>query len=630
MPLTKLQFKPGINRESTAYSNEGGWFDCNRVRFRFGFVEKIGGWIKKSTIALLGTCRALINFVALDGSTFTGAGTHLKYYLDYGSEYKDITPIRETTAAGDVTFAATAGSTTITVTDVAHGAKINDFVTFSGAVSLGGDISADILNAEHQVVTVPTDDSYTITVSTEAVAGDTGNGGSSVVGEYQINTGLDKSVTGTGWGASFWSRLGWSEPASLTDAFNILRLWSHDNFGEDLIINVRDGGIYYWDKSTSYDPVVRAIELKDVSLNTDATTPTVAKKVMVSDIDSHVLCFGTNPYTISDTGVLGVGDQDPLLIRWSDNQDPFSWFPSASNSAGDLTIGAGSEIITALQTRQQILVWTDTTLHSMQNLGPPYYFGIQQIASTTTIVSPNAAVAIEDSVFWMGLTDFFIYTGSVQSIPCTVRDYVFNDFNFEQKEKVISGANTSYNEVWWFYPSSSSDENDRYVFYDYQQQVWAYGELSRTAWIDRGIIDNPVAADTQFLYLQESGVDDGSTFPASELGAFVESSPIDLQDGDQFAYISKIIPDIAFRASTAESPQVTMTVKVGDYPGDDYHDSNSASVIKTASLPVEQYTDKIDVRLRGRTFAFRVESSQLGVEWRLGTPRLQIRPDGRR
>ncbi len=704
MPLTKLQFRPGINRETTSYSNEGGWFDMDKVRFRFGFPEKIGGWEPSSSTYFLGTCRALHPWVALNGERYLGVGTHLKYYINEGGGYNDITPIRATTAAGDVTFSASANTlsagisaiddnipltsasgfpdsgiikigteiisyanissntlvgcvrgirsttaaahsssaavtcSTIIVTDTAHGALENDFVTFSGSATLGDVVTAAILNQEYQVVYVKNANSYYINVRSVAPissitasggiddtlvfasTSDSGNGGSSVVGIYQINTGLDTTITGTGWGAGTWSRGTWGSAASLSASGQTLRIWSHDNFGEDLLINVRDGDIFYWDKSNGVS--TRAVEL--ASLAGASTTPTVAKKVLVSDRDRHIIAFGCDSQT-------NPGVQDPLLIRFSDQESLTDWAATATNTAGDLRLGSGSEIITAIETRQQVLVYTDVSLHAMQFLGPPFTFGINTVSENITIAGPLAAIAVEDNVFWMGAEEFYVYGGAVQRLPCTVRDYVFSDINTDQLEKVTASTNTAFSEVWWFYPSASSSENDRYVVYNYQQQIWYYGTLARTVWLDRGVEDLPVAAGTDHvLYFHEQGFDDGSTNPASGISAYIESSQMDLGEGDQFAFLRRMIPDLTFRDSTNQTPQATMTLKARNYPGGNYLQSNAKIVEKTASVPVEQFTEQVNVRLRGRSFAFKIETSDAGTTWRLGSPRVDVQPDGMR
>ena len=636
MPLTKLQFRPGVNRETTSYTNEGGWFDVDKVRFRFGMPEKIGGWEKFSGFSYLGTARAMHPWVALDNGRFIGIGTSLKYYLNQdGGSFSDITPIRSTTGAGDVTFSATNGSSVITVTDTAHGAVVNDFVTFSGAASLGGNITAAVLNQEYNITEIINANSYKIsaraagtTISSITVNGalvpslvnasgsDSGNGGSSTVGAYQISVGLDTSTFGAGWGIGFWGRGTWGSAATTPIITSTLRVWSHDNFGEDLLINVRNGGIYYWDKSTGAS--ARAVSLDTLSGAT--STPTIAKQVMVSDRDRHIIAFGCD--TEANPGV-----QDPLAIRFSSQESLTDWASTATNTAGELRLGSGSEIVTAVETRQQILVYTDESLYAMQFLGPPFTFGVNLVSENITTMGPLCAVAVEDNVFWMGQKEFYVYGGTVQRLPCTVRDFVFDDINLNQREKIVASTNTSFSEVWWFYPSASSDTNDRYVVYNYEQQVWYFGAMARSFWMDRGIFDQPIAAGpNNYLYSQETGFDDDG----SALTAYIESSQVDIADGDQFAFIRRMIPDLTFRGSTAGSPSANITVKTRNFPGGNYLQSTSSAVTKSASVPVEQFTDQVHLRLRGRSFAMRVESTASGVGWRLGSPRLDVRPDGRR
>ena len=712
MPLTKLQFRPGINQEITSYSNEGGWRDCDKIRFRFGYPEKLGGWEKLTSSTYLGSARALHNWIALDGSNYLGVGTHLKYYIEEGGGFNDITPIRETTSAGDVTFAATNGSTTITVTDTGHGAVENDFVTFSGAASLGGNITAAILNIEYQIVSIINANSYTITASVAANSSDSGNGGSSTVGAYQINVGLDSTVGGTGWGAGLYGGVaagalettineggtfsasdttltvtsgtgiatndlilidneilkvtnvstndltvtraqsgteasthadgatvtliegnansdndyfGWGDASSggLTTTTQI-RLWSHDNFGEDLIINARDGGIYYWDRTNNLS--TRAVEVSTRS-GTRTSIPTIAKQILVSDQDRHVIAFGCDDINSSSSANQGNGTQDPLLIRFSDQENPLVWFPTTTNTAGDIRLGAGSTFVQALETKREILVWTDTALNSMRFIGPPFTFGLQQLASNITIMSPNAAVATEDVVYWMGIDNFYVYAGQTQQLPCTVKDKVFLDFNSEQAEKVVSGVNSEFSEVFWFYPSANSTDNDKYVIWNYTEKVWYFGDLSRTAWLDRGVRKFPIAAGSSYLFNHEIGFDDDG----SAMNSFIESGSIDIEDGDHFVYIRRVIPDLTFNGSTnLSSPQATFTVKARNFPGADFANTAAGDATRTATSPVETYTNQLHLRARGRSFALRIESTALGAKWKLGSPRLDIRPDGRR
>ena len=703
MPLTKLQFRPGINRETTSYSNEGGWFDMDKVRFRFGFAEKIGGWAKSSSTFFLGTCRALHPWVSLAGDRYLGVGTNLKYYINEGGQYNDITPIRLISGAGDATFATGVdtidgaitdsaisilldsvtgfpvsgrikigseemtyaaiatktligvvrgvnGTTaaahadgaaifcaTISVTENAHGALVNDFVSFADAASLGGLITAAVLNQEYEITAIVSANAFQIearTVSSIASitttnglnptfvysnASDTGAGGSAAVATYQINTGIDTTITGNGWGAGTWGRGTWNSGADLTASGQTLRIWSHDNFGENLLINVRDAGIYYWSKAGGFVPAVALS-----ALSGQLSAPTIAKKVLVSDRDRHVIAFGCDSQ--SDPGT-----QDPLLIRFSSQESLVDWAPTPTNTAGDLRLGSGSQIITAIETRQQVLVFTDVSLHAMQFLGPPFTFGINTLAENITIAGPLAAIAVEDNVFWMGAEEFYVYGGAVQRLPCTVRDYVFSDINNDQLEKITASTNTAFSEIWWFYPSASSAENDRYVVYNYQQQIWYYGTLARTAWLDRGVESLPVAAAPDHaLYNQEFGLDDGSTTPSTAIASYIESSQMDIGEGDQFVFLRRVIPDLTFRTSTAASPTATMTFKVRNFPGGAYLETNSKNVVKTASVPVEQFTDQLHIRLRGRSFAFRIDSTDTGVAWRLGSPRVDIQPDGGR
>lgn len=639
MPLSKLQFKPGVNREVTAYTNEGGWFDIDFVRFQKGFPEKIGGWQKSSSNSFLGSCRALHPWVSLSRDQYLGLGTNLKYYIDEGGFYNDITPVRATTSAGDVTFAATSGSSEVTVTDANHGAVVNDFVTFTDAVSLGGNVTANVLNQEYYVTEVVNTNSYKIVVREEntpisditvngqltptlvvASGSDSGNGGSSVVGAYQINTGLNLEISGSGWGAGTWSRGGWGSSSTDSVVTNTLRLWTHDNFGEDLLMNVRDGGIYYWDQTGTLSS--RAVDI--TSLAGGTSVPTVAKQILVSDRDRHVLAFGCD--TESNPGV-----QDPLAIRFSSQESLTDWQTTAENTAGELRLGSGSEIVTAVETRQQILVFTDTTLYSMQFLGPPFTFGVNSLSENITIAGPNAAVAVDDNVFWMGQSEFYVYSGAVQRLPCMVRDFVFSDLNDGQIEKVNAALNTQHSEIWWFYPSANSDEVDRYVVYNYSEKVWYYGSMGRTAWIDRGIFDFPFAANTDgYLYEHEIGFDDGTTDPVSAIPAYIQSSPIDIGDGEQFMFIRRMIPDVDFKTSTAILPETNITIDVKNAPDGTYSSSQTDVFVKTQAASVNARTEQLYFRLRGRQMRFKISSDELGVDWRLGSPRIDIRPDGRR
>lgn len=634
MPLKKIQFRPGINREITSYSNEGGWHDCDKVRFTKGFPQKIGGWTRFSDYSYLGSARALHQWTDLTGNKLMAVGTNLKYYIEEGGKYFDITPIDRVTAAGDITFSASNGSSTITITQTDHGADIGDFVTFSGAVSLGGNITADVLNQEYQVVSVPSTSTYTIqaraafttiqdiTVDGQldptlvvADASDTGNGGSNVVGTYQISVGLDVATFGTGWGAGAWARGAWGSAATTTVLTGNLRTWSQDNFGEDLIFNPRNGNIYYWDRSASAGSYQRAVPLSDLSGASGA--PTTARRVIVSNRDRHVIAFACDP-------VENIGTQDAMLIRFSDQENAADWTPTASNTAGDIRLGSGSEIITAVETRQQMLVFTDSSLHAMQYLGPPFTFGTSMISQNTSIQGPNAVVAVDDAVFWMGSGEFYFYSGAVERLPCMVRSYIFDDFNFSQGDQVYAASNVAHSEVWWFYPSANSTINDRYVVFNYQENTWYYGTMQRTAWTDRSNSAFPLAAGIDgYLYQHESGLDDGSTNPPTPIDSFLQSSPLDIDDGEQFLQIRRVFPDVVFDNSTSADPFVDITMSVRNISRGSYLKSSTG-------VFYDNDREQIDFRLRGRQMSFKISSDSLGTTWRLGSPRIDIRPDGRR
>jgi len=628
MTITSLKFRPGINREITSYSNEGGFFDCEKVRFYSSFPEKIGGWVKQSNNTYLGTARALHNWIAIDGSNYMGVGTQLKYYIEESGQFSDITPIRKA-STNSVTFSGTNGSSNVTVTDSSHGAVVNDFVTFAGAVSLGGVITAEVLNQEYQIVSITNANSFVIVAkdtSGDTIAAngsDTGNGGSGGDASYQVNVGLDTAVGGNGWGAGGFSGVnadlstfGWGDPADSGTTATI-RSWSHDNFGEDLLINPRDGGIFYWDKTNGTG--TKAVALS--SLAGASNTPTVAKQVMVSDIDRHFIAFGAN--------TLGTTVQDPLLIRFGSQESLTDFTPTATNTAGDLRLSSGSSFVQAVETKQQILIFTDRSLFSMRFIGPPFTFGLQELSKNITIISPKAAVAVDESVLWMGQNSFYAYAGGVaQQIPCSVRDKVFLDFNETQKDKVISGVNSQWSEVWWFYPSADSEENNKYVIFKYANKTWYYGTLSRTAWHDSGVRRYPLAAGSQYLYEHENGNDDDD----SPMTASVESSQLDIGDGYQFSFIRQLIPDITFNGSTSTTgnPNATFTLQARNGPGSTYDTNSSGQTTRTSITPVEQFTDIVDVRLRGRSFSLKLESTDQGVAWKLGTPRIDMKPDGRR
>jgi hypothetical protein len=621
VPLLKLQFRPGIVRDVTSYTNEGGWVDGNKVRFRAGFPETIGGWQRASQNQFLGVCRALINWTTLTGSNIVGVGTNLKYYIERGGGLSDITPIRRTTAAGDVTFAASDGSDVVIVTDVGHGAVLDDFVTFTAAVSLGGNVTAGVLNTEHQITDIIDADNYEITLSVTANASDTGDGGILTVGEYQINTGLATSFRGDGWGAGPWGADGWGAAADVTVAGDELRLWSHTTFGEDLIINPRGGGLYYWDADTIPFGSARAVDIAGI-MGADEV-PVECNIVRLSEQDRHVLAFGCTP--------LGGGALDPLLIRFSSQEDFLDWNPSTTNTAGDLRISSGNQIIAVEQTTQQMVVLTDTSVHTVQFIGPPFTFGLREVASGISSAGPNCAIAANDSVYWMGLGEFYVYNGTVQTIPCPIKEYVFDlTFDQEKRDLVFAAHNSAFSEIWWFYPCTISGDCTRYAVYDYAQNLWSYGTLARTAWVDRGTSLKPMAAGLDgYLYSHESGINDGSQNPPAPIAAYIQSSPIDIGEGDQFMFVSRMLPDLTFRTST-NNPMATITLTAQNFPGGAFFGDQPNPVARTAVLPVEQFTQQNFLRMRGRAVALKIESNQVGTAWRLGSPRIEVRTDGRR
>ena len=629
MPLQKFLFNPGINKEGTDYTAEGGWYDGNLVRFRQGVAEKIGGWSKVIQTSYNGTGRKLLGWVDLAGTKLLGLGTRTKLYIQEGTSYNDITPIRSTTSAGDVTFAATNGSSTLTVTDSAHGASQGDFVTFSGAASLGGNVTATVLNQEYEIATIPSTSTYTITAKdtsgdeVTANASDSGNGGGSTVGAYQINIGLDVFVDGTGFGAGTWGGGTWGSTSSLSN-LNQLRLWSLDSFGEDLIANVRAGGIYYWDTSAKTLGTDRAVALADLSGANLA--PTKGLQVLVSDVDRHVVVLGADPISSGSRS----GSIDPLLIAFSDQENAAEWEPKSTNTAGALRCSAGSEIIGGLRARQETLVWTDVALYSMQFIGTPLTFGLNLINEGVSLIGPNAAINTPSGVFWMDKKGFYNYTGSVAPVPCSVHSYVFDNLEEGQAYQFFAFLNKQFNEVGWFYCSTDSTTIDKYVAYNYVEQTWNIGELSRTAWLDEGIVAFPRAAgkssSTPYLYQHETGNDaDGS--PMDDV--YIESADFDIGDGEEFQFIKRMIPDVKFTGNGGNDQQINVVLKQRNYPGD------SLSTDQTTSFTAT--TTKIEMRGRARQAALRFESdddastsAREGVGFRVGGTRLDIRPNGRR
>jgi len=734
MPLQKVQFRPGLNREGTDYSNEGGWFDCNKVRFRSGYPEKIGGWIRLSNSTFLGIARALWNWVTLNGANLLGVGTNLKYYIEQGGDYNDITPIRATfTSASTPTtnniIKTTNGSNVITIDYANYGGLTGDFVTISGATAVGG-IPATELNAEHQITYVDLD-TFTFTVASNATSTATG-GGTAIVMAFQVNTGLDVFITGTGWGAGTWptyvnntltnpftaagigvsvltvtqaahglttgdyvyfesisadpcgiNRLvlqkafpvtvtspstytistviggntylttstaasggtvvvsipvapvrGWGASAAVGIGQQ-LRLWTNDNFGEDLLIAPRGGSVYYWDANTGIS--VRALLLNTASTNAGFAgqfVPNTTNQIIGSSIQRFAVCFGANPYDPINANTVF----DPLLVRWSDQENPFDWVPAATNQSGEYRLNIGSFIMCAKSTRQEILVWSDAAIYSMQYLGPPYVWGFQLLQDNITIMSPNASVTVNNVTYWMGTDKFFSYTGRVETLPCSLWQFVFDDINKDQAFQVFAGSNESYNEVWWFYCSQGSNTVDKYIIYNYLERVWSYGTMTRTAWLDSGLRQFPMAAypvGNRILF-HEANVDDVSGLTPVPIEAYIQSSDFDIGDGHNFGFVWRILPDITFNGSNVNQPSVTMTLRPRQNSGTPYGTADTPQVQSAQNYTsrntyeVQEFDGQVYTRLRARQMSFRIASTGLGVAWQLGSPRIDIRPDGRR
>lgn len=707
MPLTKVLFKPGVNRENTRYTTEGGWFESDKVRFRQGTPEVIGGWRRISSATFLGVCRSLWNWVTLIGYNLLGVGTNLKFYIESGGVYNDITPIRTTVTLGANPFALTA-STTVTVTATAHGCFSGDFVTFSGAVDIGGvgtNVTAAVLNKEFQVI-VLTANTYTIVISVTpnatALAGSPG-GGSAVVAAYQINTGSATQLPSVGWGANTWGSGYWGLGATTSIG---LRLWNQVNFGENLLFGPNGGGIYYWIEDvptyargillsqpgsttgavsiTAATPAVvtlagfavtegTTIQFNytsggslptGLSINTtysvfnlSGTTfnlldsagsvvnttgsasvnayvsllvdvPTVQSYFTVSDASRFVLAFGCNDY--------GSATLDPMLIRWSNQEDPYNWTPNATNQAGSVRLSHGSKIVTAIQTRQEIVVFTNASLYSLQYLGPPFVWGSQLLGDNISIISPNAAALASGVVFWMGIDKFYMYDGRVQTLNCDLRKFIFSNINASQYEQTFSGTNEGFNEVWWFYCSKNSSTIDRYVVYNYLEKVWYYGTMARTAWLDTALREFPQAATySNNIVAQENGINDNETAVETALDAYISSSEFDIGDGHNFGFVWRVLPDITFNDSTnstaGAAPTVAMTLYAMQNSGSGVTNTASASVQEgTTYVITEEFTGQIYTRVRGRQMIFKVSSNQINTTWQLGAPRIDIRPDGRR
>ena len=615
--LVKYDFNPGINREGTELTAGSGWYDADKIRFRKGRPEQIGGWQKYSNTTFLGICRSLLDWVAAASVEYLGVGTNLKFYINEGSAYNDVTPIRETTLAGAVTFSATNNSSTLTITDANHGAVANDFVTFSGAVTLGGNITAAVLNQEYQIASIVDGNTYTIVAKSAAGAtvtaspADNGNGGGSIIGAYQINTGLNTFVSSSGFGAGTWGSSAWGGSTAIT-AGNQLRLWSQDTFGNDLIFCARGGGIFYWDESAGTNVRAKALVDKSGAVG----PPVLALQVMVSETDRHTICFGCNG--------IGIATIDPLLVRWSDQENPFDWTPTSTNTSGGVSLTAGSFIVGAIKTRQEILIFTNSSIHSMRFSGRPFTYQFEVVNEGLSMISPNAATNAGDMVFFMDRGGFYFYNGSIQRLTCTVLDYVFSSINTSEEYKVFATTSVDFSEVYWFYPvGTGNTECTNYVSYNYMEDSWSIGTLTRAAWIPANTRTNPIAADAitssnnNYLYSHEVGHDaDGLA-----MNAYIESGGIQMGDGEDFMSISRMIPDFEFRG-TAASASMDITIKGKDFP------LNAATTLATAT--VTQNTNQSFLRARTRESIIRVESTGTGYGWTLGELRLDVRTDGRR
>lgn len=698
MPLQKILFKPGVNRENTRYTTEGGWYECDKIRFRQGNPEVIGGWNRISTNTYQGVCRSLWSWTNLAGVVYTGVGTNLKFYVEAGGAYNDITPIRSTVTLNNP-FTATNGSAVITVSDTAHGCTTGDFVTFSGAVGLGGNITATVLNQEYQVSVIDVD-TYTFTATATANATDASGspgGGASVVAAYQVNTGPAVVQPLSGWGAGPWGFGPWGASSTTIS----LRIWNQMNYGQDLVYGPRGGGLYYWSAAAATPLSVRGVLLNSLGgtvtmtiaspcvvtativltegaavsfsttgalptgitagttyyayqvdgltfklldssgaiVNTSGTqsgtqsitlvdVPTVQNVMTVSDTSRFVFAMGCNDYTLS---VL-----DPMLIRWSNQDDIYNWTPSATNQAGSVRLSHGSEIISAIQTRQEIVVFTDSSLYSLQYLGPPYVWGSQLLGDNISIAGPNAVAQANNVVYWMGVDKFYMYDGRAQTLNCDLRRYVFGDIDQGQFEQVYAGTNEGFNEVWWFYCSNGSYVVDKYVVYNYAEKIWYYGTMGRTAWLDSGINNYPLAATYSYnLVSHENGINDGETGTTAAIEASISSSEFDIGDGHNFGFVWRILPDLTFEnasaSPTGDQPVVTMELYGLTNSGSGVTSDASQPVRKSAAYNItEEFSGQVYTRFRGRQMIFKISSDQINTTWQLGAPRIDIRPDGRR
>jgi hypothetical protein len=647
MPLQKLQLRPGVNRESTTLANEGTWFEMDKVRFRSGYPEKLGGWtldpgtttsaLQPPAGSFWGVARSLWNWVTLAGSNLMGIGTNLKYYIQdsSGGAFYDITPLRDVNTVASNAFTTVNGSTTVVVNDAGYGGQEGDFVTISGVVGAVNGIPAAALNREFRITYIDSA-TYSIVVSSPATSSATAG---AATFSYQIAVGGEIFTVGTGWGAGGWggntagTLTGWGDPAPAGLGIGLqLRLWSQDNYGQDLILNPRGGGLYLWKVNPNpliYDRAVLLSSTSPSPYTTDTDCPTVANAVAISDSSRFTIAFGCNDY--------GSAVLDPLLIRWSDQENYALWSPAITNQAGSYRLSTGSSIVAHQQTRQEILVWTDAAVYSMQYLGPPFVWGFQILGDNISIAGPNVTATAANIVYWMAYDKFYMYSGRVETLYCPLRQYIFGDINLQQQYQFFAGTNEGYNEVWWFYCSANSDVIDRYVIYNHLEKIWSYGNLARTAWLDTPLRESPTAAgyNGQLIY-HETGVNDGTTNPPSPIVSFCQSADMNIGDGHNYGFAWRMIPDVTFDGSTVNNPSVTMTLRPRQNPGSNYSPAASPTVTSAQNYQgqrnyvVQQFTEIVYVRVRGRQMAFRISSDGLGVQWQLGVPSLDIRPDGRR
>ena len=646
MPLSKLQFRPGVNRDQTNYSNEGGWFACDKIRFRSGYPEKIGGWVKSTPTPFAGVCRNMWNWITTFSDNLLSLGTNAKLYIEAGGNYYDITPLRSvnptlTTPSTDncIQTSTTAPTTITVVIPAGHGTQTGNYVTISGVVGPVGGVAASQINGNHKV-TVLSSSTFTFPITGPVTSNSAGGGGTAISISFEIDAGNPVPLNGYGWGTGTWGRSGWGL-GSTSPVSQPQRDWWMDNFDNDLVANIRNGAPYIWQRGSTVDPGA-ALSTRAITLQAYATAnsyvandvPVKVMQLLVSQQDKHLIAFGAVPF-----GSTNANDFDPMLIRWASQDAPGNWTPTVTNTAGDLRISRGSRIVRALPTRQEILVWTDSHLYTLQFLGTTDVFGLQEYADNISIASPRAVATASNITYWMGQDKFYAYTGRVETLPCTLRNHVFQNLNFAQAEQIISGTNEQWNEVWWFYPTADSEVNNAYVVYNHLDRLWYYGSIDRTAWLDTALRRYPQAANTPvavnnlgdvtvgdgYLYSHENGLDDDG----AALSAYIESSDFDLGEGDQFMLTRRMLPDVNFDDSTANTPEVTLEVRTRNFPGSSLSNnpSDAKLVMRTT---VDTYTEQVFVRARARQMALKVISDQLGVQWQLGAPRLDMREDGRR